>query len=100
MTEQGGDGIFQPERNPPRTRGAIGEVRSEKTHGVGAAWISDGFDVRVFVDIDARANGYALGQIVTATRHARPDQGFGVGAHVFAQLHADSGERASLSEMK
>ena len=80
------DEILQPERNPPRPRAAIGQDGGQEAHGVGAARIADGFNVGVLVDVNAGTDGDALRQIFVVTRHAHPDQRFGIGAHMLAQL--------------
>ena len=58
--------------------------------------IADGFDVRVLVDVDPRADGNALRQILAGAGHAHPDERFGIGAHALAQLVADARQRAFL----
>ena len=55
------------------------------------AGIASGLDVGVLVDVDARADGDALGQIVVAARDPHADERLGVGAHAAAQLIAEAG---------
>ena len=78
--------VLQPECDALRP--GRPSVRSvvRQTHGVGTVGITDRFDVRVFVNVDAGADGDALGQIVAATRHTHSDERLGIGAHVFSQI--------------
>ena len=79
---------------------AIGQQGREQTHGVGAAGIAHGFNVGVFVDVDAAADRNALRQILAARRHARSDQRFRIGAHVFAQTPANRRQRSFFFKPK
>ena len=58
--------------------------------------IARGLDVRVLVEVDARADRDALRQVLAAAGHAHADQRFGIGAHAAAELLADRRQRALL----
>ena len=62
--------------------------------------IANGFDVGVLVDVNAGADGDALGQVVAAARNAEADERFRVGANVPAELVADGRKRALFLELK
>ena len=74
MPEHRCKNIPQPECDTPRTRLSICQDGGEKSHGVRALWITDGFDVRVLVDIDARADGNALREVFRVARRACSDE--------------------------
>src|ERR1700756_4210869 len=98
MKEQMAEDILQPKRDSQGSGAAIGQHRRQKAHGVGAFGIADCLDVRMFVDVDARADGDALRRIVGASWHTPPNNRFRVRTHVLAQPITDTWERAIVFE--
>ena len=68
MAQEMADDIPEPERDAPHSGTAIGQHGGEQAHGVGTAGIAHGFNVRVFVDVNAAADGNALREIRFAPR--------------------------------
>ena len=79
--------------DPTGARPAPRQNRGPGRHRIGAVGIADGFDVGVLVDVDARTDRYALRQVVGSSGYSHADQRFGVGAHVAANLVAETGKR-------
>src|SRR5208283_2227633 len=89
VEQQGAEKISEPEPDALNARPAIGHHGGEQTHGVRATGITYCFDVCVFIDVDAGADGDALRKILAASRHARADERFRVGPNMFPQATAD-----------
>ena len=54
----------------------------------------------VLIEVNARSDGYTLGQIIAGAGHAHADERFGIGAHPPAQLVADRRQRTLFFELK
>ncbi len=100
MAQQRDDEVLQPKRNSPGPGPASGQNGRQQAHRVGAFGIAHRLDVRVLVDVNARADRDALRQVVWRARHAHSDQRLGIGAHILAQLIADRRQRAFVLQVE
>ena len=100
MRDQRDQQVLQPQADAPVPGAAAGKDGRQHAHGVGLVGIAHGLDVGVFVDVDARADGHALRQIVGCPRHTHPDERLGIRAHVPAELVADLRQRAFVFQIE
>ena len=80
---------LEPREGPCPAGLAPGHRGEQQPHEIGARRIARGFDMGVLIDMNAGADGDALGHVIGTVRHATADQRLRIGAYPLAQRVRD-----------